>query len=99
MKRPALIFLIAVSTIGWKISSAQSLMPLTAADRENYVLSINQKEVSKARPVNANVYPNKTFSKLIVKLSNNSNEPLTYMTMSCGWEVNFTIDNDAFKIA
>lgn len=99
MKHTALIILISIAAIGWKSGSAQFFAPLTIADRENYVLSINQKSISKARPVNANVFPNKTFSKLTVKLSNNSGEPLRYMTMSCGWEVNFTTDNDAFKIA
>lgn len=98
MKKMFLVLLIAISAISWQISLAQSFEPLTVADHKNYIINIDQKCMSRSTPAMASAYPHKIFSKVVVKLSDNSNDTLRYLTMSCSWGDNFRTDNKNFAI-
>jgi len=70
-----------------------AIKPLTATDRRNYVITIDQNKVSTlkySRPKDN--YYEKTVLFVPVKLTNNSNDTLKYMTMSCSWEEFYMAD-------
>ena len=57
---------------------------LTKADRENYLLAIDQNRLKK--PKDTILYKKKyTYILVPVNFINNSNEDLKYMSMSCSW--------------
>jgi len=71
-----------------------TIKPLTATDRKNYVLMIDQGKVSKSKySLPKNNYYGKTVLFVPVKLTNSSNDTLKYITMSCSWEEFYTTDN------
>jgi len=57
---------------------------LTAQDRKNYLLTIDQSKIGK---------PHDKVFNVPVKLSNLSNDTLRYLSMTCSWEVFFSINN------
>lgn len=69
--------------------------PLTALDRKNYVLTINQNKLAKLKytpPNGKNNYYRKTVLFVPVKLTNNSNDTLKYLSMTCSWEEFYLVD-------
>jgi hypothetical protein len=75
-----------------------TIKPLTAIDRKNYVMTVDQITVSmtKYSLPKDNDY-NKPVLFVPVKFTNNSNDILKYLTMTCSWEEFYTTDNQ--KIA
>jgi hypothetical protein len=79
--------------------SSPTLKPLTAIERRNYVITIDQNKVSKTKFIPANSkynYYGKTVLFVPVVLTNNSNDTLKYLTMSCSWEEFYTVDKNNF---
>jgi hypothetical protein len=103
MKRYLLfVILVGFSTFGYAQSSHRiaksTIKPLTALDRKNYVMTIDQITVSMTKySLPKDNYYNKTVLFVPVKLTNNSNDTLKYMTMTCSWEFFYMTDDE--KIA
>lgn len=75
-------------------SAAKSqIKPLTASDRKNYVITIDQNKVWTLKySLPKNNYYGKVVLFVPMKFTNNSNDTLKYMTMSCSWEEFYLTD-------
>ena len=70
---------------------------LTAQDRKNYLLIIDQRKIGKLHDTILYRGKCKVFN-VPVKLSNISNDTLRYLSMSCSWDESFSIDNKNLNI-
>jgi len=64
---------------------------LTIEDRKNYILTIDKWQIKK--PYDTTLIASKekfSFTKIPVRLTNNSKDTLRYITMSCSWEDIYT---------
>ncbi|RKR82494.1 hypothetical protein BDD43_2677 [Mucilaginibacter gracilis] len=73
---------------------------LTALNRKYYVLSINERKMRCYDSVYT-AYPykhqiNARYFSVPITLTNNSPQVLSYLSMSCGWDEFYLIDNDSF---
>jgi hypothetical protein len=85
------MFCHAQSSRNYKRNS--TVKPLTAIDRKNYVITIDQSKLSKtkySRPIDN--YYRKTVLFVPVTLTNNSNDTVKYRSMSCSWEDFYIVD-------
>jgi len=66
-------------------------------DKQNYTLSINQKEIERLH--DTVIFKKKYFvSYITIKLSNNSTIALNYITYSCSWDDLFHSNNKAIEV-
>ena len=95
MKRDILILLLNIA--GCVVCMAQTKYVLTARDKMNYTLSIDQQQISKA---NIAVHDHKRYGQafLPVKLTNNSNDTLKYISMTCDWDFLYQTDNKDIQV-
>ncbi|MDP9080887.1 MAG: hypothetical protein M3O71_26000 [Bacteroidota bacterium] len=93
MKISLLSTLIAILLISWQTKPTQSYAPLTDIDRKNYVLSVDQQEISKPMEFDKGVASSRYGSAFTLKLTNNSNDTLKYIEMWCAWSDILKIDN------
>ncbi|MGZ3750797.1 MAG: hypothetical protein ACXVB0_14145 [Mucilaginibacter sp.] len=93
MKYILLLFFIATTALS---GIAQTRM-LTAKDKQNYVLSIDQRQIGKPKITEAG---GKKYGQqfIPVKLTNNSNDTLKYITFSCSSEFIYQVDNHAIVV-
>jgi len=80
-------------------TTKSTIKPLTATDRKNYVMTIDPIAVfmTKYSLPKDNDY-NKSVLFVPVKFTNNSNDTLRYLTMTCSWEEFYTTDNHEVAI-
>jgi len=69
------------------------LYKLTAQDRREYLLKIDQQKMRKPRDTVFFIKTKRKFFNVPVILINFSNDTLKYLTMSCSWEDFFSINN------
>jgi len=75
-----------------------NFIPLTASDRENLRLSIDDSNIS---PLKQTVFGGKKclITDCSVTFTNNSNHTLKYMTMDASWWQIYSLDNKNFELA
>ena len=95
MRRHILILLLNIVTC--IVCMAQNKYILTGRDKMNYILSIDQRQIRKAIVAKSN---HKKYGQafLPVKLTNNSNDTLKYISMTCDWDFLYQTDNKDIKV-
>jgi hypothetical protein len=70
---------------------------LTAQQRKNYILSIDQQKITKPSDTSTN---SRKYSIIYVplRLSNHSKETLRYFTMTCSWYDDYQTNNSKVRI-
>ncbi|MDB5091292.1 MAG: hypothetical protein JWR09_5286 [Mucilaginibacter sp.] len=93
------MLLIAVTIISWQGKPAQSYAPLTDADRKNYVISIDQQELRPPQMSNPGVATTRYYMNVDLRITNNSNDTLKYLSMWCSWSDILKTDNPKLHIS
>jgi hypothetical protein len=89
MKKILLLLILSVA-IKTFCSAQNKVHLLTAAEKRNYVLSIDQTKIANSSEEGLNYPPydckKYRYMSIPLKLTNNSNDTLKYITMSCSWQ-------------
>src|SRR5579872_2872415 len=94
-----LIILNIISSEMGRTQGSKTHTGLTDYDKNHYILTVDQKQivlVAKTSPP----FDTKKYFYAVVKaiLSNNSNDTLKYVNMTCGWDEAFTTNNKNIRI-
>jgi hypothetical protein len=91
------VLLTLVTSILCRAQQKNKFPGLTQQDRKNYILSIDQHKIGKIRDTIL-FKEKRRFAHVVVRLSNNSNDTLNYIHMTCSWSDSFIIDNKNIDI-
>jgi hypothetical protein len=95
-----LIILSIISSAMCRAQGNKTHAGLTDYDKKHYILTVDQKQIvlvaKTSPPFDRKKY---VYALITVTLSNNSNDTLKYVNMTCGWDDAFTTNNKNIQIS